>query len=195
MNIRFLLLLHYLQNKKKKQPLRVLDFGGGLGNSFIPCIESLGNPEQLEFHIVEANEVCMRGCNTNYDNLFFYQELPNDCSFDIVHIAATLHYVRDWKLLLEKLIAYNPQIIMLNALNAGNIKTFVSYQNYYGEKIPVWFWNINEILEHMSSLYFKLIYKSKLEFTFLGKTQPLPMDNFPSKYRLERKCNLMFVRA
>jgi hypothetical protein len=82
---------------------------------------------------------------------------------------------------------------MLSGLNAGDIETFVTYQNYYDSKIPVWFWNIHEIIEALRNLDYNLIYKSLLESSYLGKLQPLPMENFPPEYRLKRKCNLIFL--
>lgn len=185
-----------LTNYKNDLPVRILDFGGSCGNHFLTCMSSLPKAQLIEFHIVEGKAICEKGRDlySNYANVFFHESLPNEIqNFDIIHIAATLHYIRDWRNLLKQLLQYTPEVLMLNALNAGDIRTFVSYQNYYGEKIPVWFWNIHEILDFMSSVGHKLIYKSQLEFSFLGEMQPLPMSNFPQEFRLNRKCNLMFV--
>jgi hypothetical protein len=96
-------------------------------------------------------------------------------------------------MLLEKFASYEPRLIMLSGLNAGDIETFVTYQNYYGSKIPVWFWNVREIIGALRNLDYNLIYKSLLESSYLGKVQPLPMGNFPPEYRLKRKCNLIFL--
>jgi putative methyltransferase (TIGR04325 family) len=184
-----------LATRKRSSPLRILDFGGGSGSSFLACINSLPDPSGIEYHIVEGKKVCERGRKIyeQYNNLFYHDTLPGyKKKFNIVHIAAALHYIRDWREILKQLLDYRPEILMLNALNAGDIKTFVSFQNYYGAKIPVWFWNIDEITNFLQSLDYHLIYKSLLEFSFFGKFQPLPMQNFPPDYRLERKCNLVF---
>jgi putative methyltransferase (TIGR04325 family) len=144
---------------------------------------------------VEGKRICEKGREiyVNFNNVYYHDFLPVcENRFHIVHIAAALHYIRDWRELLKQLLNYQPDVLMLNALNAGDIKTFVSFQNYYGEKIPVWFWNISEVTEYVQSLNYQLIYKSLLEFSFLGKIQPLPMQNFPPEYRLARKCNLIF---
>lgn len=182
---------------KPSSSIRVLDFGGGMGNGFLACTKSLVNADLVEFHIVESRKVCERGRKLYRDyskSVYFHSELPPRGNyFDIVHVAAALHYIRDWRATLKQLAEYNPRVIMLNALNAGDIPTFVSFQNYYGHRIPVWFWNIREILDCVKSLGYKLVYKSLLEFPFFGQYRPLPMENFHPVYRLERKCNLMFV--
>jgi hypothetical protein len=94
--------------------------------------------------------------------------------------------------MVKKFTEYEPFYIMLSGLTAGDIKTFVTQQNYYGYKIPVWFWNINEVINELKKLDYELIYKSLLASDYLGKRQKLPMKNFPQKYRLPRKCNLIF---
>ncbi len=178
-------------------PIRVLDFGGGLGNSYFPLIASLPAPDLVEFHVVETPTICRHGRERyqEHHNLQFHEALPGDTErFDIVHAAAALHYVADWRMMLGRFAAFEPRFIMLFGLTAGDIKTFATYQNYYGSKVPVWFWNVNEIIDIMKDLGYKLTYKSLLASSYLGKVQPLPMENFPAEYRLDRKCNLMFTR-
>lgn len=184
-----------LAGNKEHPPLRILDFGGGGGHAYLSCITSVPDANRIEYHIVESRGVCEKGrkAYSEYENIIYHQALPLDGKgFDLVHVAASLHYIQDWRGLVKKLIDYNPKIVFLNALNAGNIKTFVTYQNYYRQKIPVWFWDVREILEFFESLNYSMIYKSILKFKFFGKFQPLPMKNFPLEYRLENKCNLMF---
>lgn len=177
-------------------PVRILDFGGGLGHDFLALIDSLPHPEQVEFHIVESDKVCQQGqalCR-QFPNLFFHRELPDKIEqFDLVHAGSSLHYIADWRGMLRSFADFNPLLIMLSSLTAGDIETFVTYQNYYGSKIPVWFWNIHEMIEALNSVGYQLIYKSLLECPYLGTIQPLPMENFPEKYRLRQECNLLCI--
>jgi putative methyltransferase (TIGR04325 family) len=176
-------------------PIRVLDFGGGIGNSFFSLVKSLPTFDLVEFHVIETPAVCRLGRDVfkKIHNLHFHDELPSDFKkFDVVHAGNSFHYIADWRMMLEKYAGYKPRIIMLSGLNAGDIETFVTYQNYYGSKIPVWFWNIREIIEAFRNLDYSLIYQSLLESSYLGKVQPLPMGNFPTQYQLKRKCNLIF---
>jgi len=178
------------------KPVRVLDFGGGLGSSFYPLITSLPSTDLVEFHIVESSAICRRGRDVfqKFPNIYFYKILPKHIKkFDLVHTASSLHYVSDWYTMIKKLTSYEPRYIMLSGLNAGDIKTFVTYQNYYDSKIPVWFWNIHEIIDALKDFGYKLIYKSLFASSYIGKIQEAPMENFPKEYRLRRKCNLIFV--
>ena len=177
-------------------PIRILDFGGGTGSSFVSLIKSLPTSDLVEFHVLETPAVCQLGREVykKFRNLHFHDELPRDIKkFDVVHAANSLHYVADWRMMLGQFACYEPRFIMLSGLNAGDIETFVSYQNYYGSKIPVWFWNVREIIGALENLDYNLIYKSLLETSYLGKVQPPPMGNFPPQYQLKRKCNLIFL--
>ena len=181
---------------QKNAPVRVLDFGGGLAQTFLDVVASLPNPRAVEFTVVESGPICQRGrmIHENLDKVSFHENLPDgDENFDIIHAGSSLHYVRDWKEMLKRFSDLGPQLIMLSGLMAGEIKTFVTYQNYYGSKCPVWFWDIRDILDALNALNFNLIYKSLLASSYLGIVQPLPMDNFPVEYRLHRKCNLIFT--
>ena len=177
-------------------PIRILDFGGGIGNSFVSLIKSLPTSDLVEFHVLETPAICQLGREVyeKFHNLHFHDELPRDVKkFDVVHAGNSLHYIADWRTMLGHFACYEPRFIMLSGLNAGDIETFVTYQNYYGSKIPVWFWNVREIIRALRNLDYNLIYKSLLESSYLGKVQPLPMGNFPPQYRLKRKCNLIFL--
>ncbi len=184
-----------LLTKQKAEPVRVLDFGGGLASTFPSVAASLPNPELVRFEIVESKPICLRGRQVyeKFDNVIFHEHLPSDGEkFDVIHAGSSLHYVQDWQGILKRFTDFNPSLVMLSGLMAGDIKTFVTYQNYYESKCPVWFWNIGDIINALDDLGCKLIYKSLLASRYLGKEQPLPMNNFPAEYRLNRKCNLIF---
>ena len=38
--------------------LCIIDFGGGIGVSYLPLIASIPHPEKVEFHIVEGETIC-----------------------------------------------------------------------------------------------------------------------------------------
>ena len=123
-------------------PIRILDFGGGIGSSFVLLIKSLPSSDLVEFHVVETPAICRLGREVykKFHNLQFHDELPrDDIKFDIVHAGNSLYYIADWRMMLGKYARYEPRFIMLSGLNGGDIETFVTYQNHYGSKIPVWF--------------------------------------------------------
>ena len=175
--------------------LRVMDFGGGMAASYFPLISSLPNPENVEFHIIEEKNICIKSREIlgDFKKLHFHQQLPdNSNSFDIVHAGSSIQYVEDWETLLATFIDYRPKLLVLEDLMAGDFKSFVTLQNYYGKKIRSWFLNINQIIEVVEPLGYKLIYKTQFTHDILGKVGLLPMENFPLSHRLNYGSHLMF---
>ena len=180
----------------RRGKIRILDFGGGMGASFVAVAASCGKPEALEFHIVEGSRVCERGrqLHAGTTNLYFHESLPDVAeAFDLVHAGSSLHYVKDWRGMLRCFTDYSPSMILLAGLPAGDIQTFACYQNYYGRRMPMWFLNVGEVIGALDNLGYCLVYRSLLASRCLGKMQPMPMDNFPPERRIARKCNLLFA--
>ena len=129
------------------------------------------------------------------DNLFFHSEMPPaDMRFDIVHVGRSMQYVDDWRGLLAAFVQRKEQYIALAGLLAGDIKPFVTMQNYYGCKIPVRFLNRDEVIRAVEDLGYRLIYKALHFSKRLGREGPLPMENFPAENRLEHPCQLLFQK-
>ena len=180
-----------------ERDLCIIDFGGGMGASYLPLIASIPHPEKVEFHIVEGKTICGRGQKIlkEFSKLHFHTEFPKLTKpVDIVHAGSSIQYVKDWKALLEKFVDYQPRLLVLEDLMAGDIPSFITTQNYYGKKIRSWFFNINELIEEIESLEYRLTYKSRYTREILGKFAPLRMKNFSPKYRLNYGTHLMFER-
>ena len=181
--------------KSKNDPIKVLDFGGGLATSFLPLLASLPSSEGLEFHVVESKGVCDKAkvdlVFPEDTKLFFHTELPAG-TFDIIHAARSFQYVDDWKKLLLSFAKLRPKYLILAGVLAGDIEPFVSLQNYYGYKIRVQFLNFKELAREAEHLGLRLIYKSPHLSKRLGKEGPLPMDNFPAERRIIHPCQLLF---
>lgn len=179
-----------------KGKLRVLDFGGGMASSYFPLISSLPDPESVEFHVIEGREICLRSKEIlgGFKKLHFYEQQPETSrSFDIVHAGSSIQYVEDWKGLLASLLEYNPKLLVLEDLMAGDIQSFITLQNYYGKKIRSWFLNIHEIIKVVEEqLGYRMIYKTQFTHEILGKVGPLPMENFSPSHRLDFGSHLMF---
>ncbi len=172
--------------------LSILDFGGGAGVLY-PTLRDCLPDAALDLHVVETAAVCDLGRELfGADGPTFHETLP-DGRFDVVHAASSLHYVADWKAMLARFAAYEPRLIVLAGLTAGDIPTFVTHQAYYGARIPVWFFARDAVIDAMAAAGYRLAYRSLLDFPYLGARGPLPMDHFPASHRLDRKCNLAFV--
>jgi putative methyltransferase (TIGR04325 family) len=177
--------------------LCIIDFGGGMGASYLPLIASIPHPEKVEFHIVEGKTICERGQKIleEFSKLHFHTQFPKLIKpVDIVHAGSSIQYVKDWKALLTKFTDYQPRLLVLEDLMAGDIPSFITTQNYYGKRIRSWFFNINELIEEIEARGYTLTYKSRYTREILGKFAPLKMKNFPKKYRLNYGTHLMFER-
>lgn len=175
----------------------ILDFGGGLGSGYIYVTAGYGGQVVIDYHIVDSKSICQAGKSYFKDNrqIHYHYCLPKEIqSVDIVHLCSSLQYIEDWKGLLRDLARYNPQYVLLVDVPAGDIPTYATVQNYYESKIPYWFFNVNDIIGTMSSIHFKLLFRSSYAGSYLGKEQPMPQNNFSEEYRVGSSCNLLFNR-
>jgi putative methyltransferase (TIGR04325 family) len=175
---------------RRRGTVRVLDFGGGLGLDYLHLTRSLARPCEVDYHIVETREVCREG-----EQLFatdrcvhFHAALPAlAADVDIVNINTALQYVDDYGALIKALCAYRPRYFLFLRLVAGDIPTYASAQyNMSGMVIPHWFFDVGQIVDLMMASGYGLLFKSASE-------QVLPQDNFPSRCRVGRACNLLFI--
>ena len=175
----------------------VLDFGGGMGSVYLSVLATVADREALEFHVVEGEAICKaaRKMYAGYPSIRFHDSLPKlDSAVTIIHAGSSLHYVEDWKGLVRSFSEYNPEYFVCADLPAGDIETFVTRQNYYGKKIPVWFWNIEEFVSVVEDFGFRLIYRARYISSSELVRQAMKMENFPEKYRLGCCCQLLFRR-
>jgi len=183
----------------EKKGVRILDFGGGIGFTFYQTIYALPSAEDVEYHIVERENVCQAGrkfFGTDHGAPLFHSELPQaeDGLFDIVHSGSALHYIENWTQLIAQLCGLSRKYLLLVDVPAGNIPTFVTVQNYHESKIPVRFFNINELFSAVNFYGYKLIFKSAYNSTVLGVGQSLPMQNFEEQYQLQKHVTCSLYR-
>lgn len=179
--------------KPRGRPLVVLDFGGGLAASYFPLVAAISG--DVDFHIVETDAVCERGCELFSDiaGLHFHSNFPEmNKPLDIVHAGSSIQYVEDIPNLLQKFSSYRPRYLLLADVLAGDIESFVTVQAYYGRSIRTRFLNFDELIQMALRAGFNLIYKSRFSAPILGKLGPLPMDNFDEKHKLDCPCQLLF---
>lgn len=175
----------------------VLDFGGALGFTYYQVLKSLPNPSGFKYHIIEAEEICKVGRDFFKDDasIFFHSEFPKDMGIiDILHIGSSLHYVEKWAETLRRLCGYMPRYVLFTDLAAGDIPTYASAQNYYDSKIPVWFFNIDELMAVLIQKGYQLIFKASYNASILGIEQDCPQENFEERYRLGASCILLFAQ-
>ena len=173
--------------------LRILDFGGGMGTSYVQLRTMLPRGRAVDFTVVENPAVCRAG-----EALFAAEEAmrfltampPPPERFDIVHFGSSLHYVEDWKGILAAAVALQPDYILFADLPAADNRTFVTLQNFHERRIPVHFWNVEEFVGYVEGLRYDLVLRSR----FLGN-RTLSTTNFDDDHRLTYTSQLIFRRA
>lgn len=185
--------------RSKKQTVSILDFGGGLGLTYYHVAHGLPNKDGLQFDVVDIPEVCRSGKEIFSDEPYisFYENLPlpnKKQPYDIVHLGSSLQYIEDWKAFLHELAELKAYYMVFTNLQAGDVPTYATVQNYYGSTMPNWFFNLEEFIAIMRENEYGLIFKSAFIAKILGKEQDYPQDNFDEQYRLGKACNLVFVK-
>jgi putative methyltransferase (TIGR04325 family) len=181
--------------RETSETLRIMDFGGGLAASYFPLVAVFPEPENLEFHIIEAEAVCARGKKifAKQPNIHFHSKLPElQNPVHIIHSGSGLQYIKEWQGLITSFAEYKPKYFILADMMAGDIKTFITVQNFYGRKIRSRFLNIKELFSTVSEVGFRLIYQSRYLKKTKGVMGPLPMENFEQEYRLEYASQILF---
>lgn len=178
------------------RPLRILDFGGGLGVSYVPLTRMLPAASQLQFVVVENASICRHGAElfAADPTITFVTDVPRDQAFDIAHAGSSFHYVDDWRGMLRSFCDTGAQYLLFADLPAGDIETFVTAQLFHGDRIPVRFWNIGEFIHAVESLEFELVMKAPFAGRYLAPGALLPTAHFPKGHQLASCCQLVFRR-
>lgn len=175
----------------QQEKITVLDFGGGVGISYIHTMSSRVGKYALEFHIVESEKVCAAGRQlfAQDNQIRFHTALPDNLkSADIIYMRSSLQYVADYKELLSGLARFAPRYFLYAHLSAGGFPTYATSQgNVTGSAIAYWFINIDEIVELMKSSGYALAFK-------VASDAEYDQSNFPPTHRMGRPCNLLFAR-
>jgi len=179
----------------KNGAVRILDFGGGVGFTYVPVIAAMPDASRVEYNVVDTPNICEIGEQVFSEDcrIHFSASLPEELEkVDIVHLGSSLQYIEGWRALLERLARYRPDYFLFTDLIAGDIPTYITAQNYYSSKIPYWFFNIHEVIEALASIHYRLLFKSTYVNTYLGVEQKCPQENFPEELRLGDTSALLF---
>ena len=138
-------------------PTRILDFGGGMGTSYIPLRAMLPKNYGIEFVIVENDAVAEKGRTIFAEDraIRFTSNLPTPPErFDIVHFKDSLHYVDDWKGVLAAAVALKPEYLLFADLTAADNPAPSLPSSVHDRRIPVRFWNVREFVAAVEGLGF-----------------------------------------
>lgn len=169
---------------------KILDFSGGLGISYM--ILKKYYMGDIKYRIIETEKICLLGNKIFGDdkNISFSKSIKKNMEVDIVYIRTSLQYVKEWENLLLSLIDLAPKYFLFINLTAGNIRTFLTLQNWQNIHIPYWFFNIDDFKQ----VFFKNGYKIKYEnngSNILDNSYDVSVEK---KFRISFTKNLIFTK-
>ena len=166
--------------------VRVLDFGGGVGLSYLKARRALPPEAALNFKIVENARICEASASRfRHDpNIDFVTELGEPEPFDVLNLGSSLHYLEDPRFLFEHARRCDVQTICIADFPCGEIETFITRQSYYEKFIPVKFWNFGEFSEMAQDYGFRVSLFQPFRGPYLKSGQRISMDNFEESRRL-----------
>lgn len=181
-----------LLNEKKKN-IKILDYGSGSQELFFQLsmmnIKKTINIDSIETKTL-VNFFKKKKFNKSNININFFVKLNFLKKYDYLHISDSLQYVIDWKNFLKKINKKNHKFVILNNIPAGNIKSYITKQRFYGKEIPNTFFSDKEIVKLLFNyeLVFSSLYLNKIH----GEYRSYPQDNFKKKDRIDYPKTFIF---
>ncbi len=168
--------------------LRVLDVGGGFGETYLELKSSIKRKFDyciLEFPrtAIDAQRIYIENPDLRYISNF------DDVTFtpDVVYFGSSLQYFEKYQSVLERVAKLNPRYVVISDTPMGDMGTFVCAQvNMPQVVIPRWIFDRHEIVNIFAKLNYKLIHESFLYYPFHN------FDNYPLSYRNTYHSNLVF---
>ncbi len=181
------------QNNKQ---LVVLDVGGNLGQTALLLSTQLGNP-MIKWVVLEREDF-LHACSektTLPAGIEFISEIDSiNAAPNVIHFGSSLQYFEDWRGATDSAVRPESEWVVLSDIPGNySIPTFTSHQKYYEDHLNCWFFNVDEIIEQMLNLGFKLLFQ-RPHITEVTKKY-FPETSFPPSHRIEYPIDLLFRRV
>lgn len=146
--------------------LRILDFGGGIGQA-IPYIYTATD----SYSVLDGPQNCKMGTQLFYlyDNVEFLDGQPKaGMHYDVVMFNGALHYIEDWRGALVAAAKYTPRWICISRIAVGSpISVFgkqiidIGFPGHRIGEIYRWIINLEELITTLANISYQLV-NSKL---------------------------------
>jgi putative methyltransferase (TIGR04325 family) len=135
--------------RRGSTPLRIVDFGGGLGASYA-YLRHCCPDAAIQHAVVETSGVVARGRAMFADDpsVTFAEAVgPAHQGADIVFVKSALQYLEECSAVTRSLLELRPRFLLLEKLSAVEGEAFGTEQvNLPGVSIPYWFVNGGEVI-------------------------------------------------
>lgn len=175
--------------------IKVLDFGGGMGEQYLKTLAKIPDrTSDIFFDVVESKKTIQElpAQMKSFKNLRFFEETPGNQIYDVIHFGSVMQYIEHWQDLLRSLCRCQTRYIVFSDFLGGEIPTFVTTQKYNDEKIPVRWYSFKEFSSFLGEIGFRLTYKAYYQTEILGSGTLGPLCDLPTSHKLKHTLNLIF---
>ena len=195
--------LHFVAGLSlKKKKFSILDFGAGVGNTYIKFRKKGFLKKNIHYSIYDQNinltNSAKKMIKKNFKknrNLSFFFNFEDIKYHDSIHFGSMLEYVEDFQKLFIRIfsqIKKKPKFIFISDLFGTKQKSFYLIANYYGHNYFVKFHNLNDVISTLRKFNYKLIYQNPFLPNIKGQFRFFDMSNLPKKYQITHTWNLFF---
>lgn len=174
----------------------IVDFGGSSGWNYEFLKHSSLHCKIQKYLIIEIEKIVewMKSREFHNKPVKFATHLDKNQKFDILYSNSALQYVYNDNIFIRVIKSTSPGWILLEDFLGGDFQDFFSIQNFYDDKIPVKFRNVNSFIKKISDIGYKLHFRKKYPSVINGIQQDLPMDSLPEDYRVKNGINFLFKK-
>jgi putative methyltransferase (TIGR04325 family) len=176
----------------RSEPLRIVDFGGAIGFSYLLLKKRLSAKVALDYHVIDTPRICEAGKAffSSASDIHFHEGdafLDDFAPGGLLNVASSLQYVEDWRGKLRALLRYRPAYALFTQLTAGEQRTYATLQrNLPGARLAHWLFSQAEVIAAVEALGYELVYHGRCE-------SRLNQMHHPPELRIGQYRNLLFA--
>lgn len=167
--------------------LKILDFGGGIGDIFFLTKNSFHNSNISIYEPQKKIRLAGQKIFKKYKNIKFLKDISKfskSKKYDIIYLGSVLQYIYDLDDFLKFISKINFTYLFLYDVMSDKNPNFYSKQLFYGKKMTVKFYNLKYLLKKFNNYKLKKIFISNIKRNIRNEIVSLPMKNFDKKFRI-----------
>ena len=171
-----------------QKKIKILDFGGGIGDIVFYTKNSFNNAEitiyepQKEIRTI-GKKIFKKFKNVNF--LDDIRKINKSKKFDIIYLGSVLQYIFDLDDFLKIISKLNFKYLFLYDVMSDKNPNFYSKQVFYGNEMTVKFYNLKYLLKKFDKYKLKKIFITNIKKIIKNKITQPPMHNFKKIYRIQ----------